>query len=55
MAAKSAERVLVGLPAHLGNMIRERAKASYRTVSSETIMLIERGLAAEQSASEQRA
>lgn len=44
-------RVLVNLPGGLGNLIRERAKASYRPIAMETVMLIERGLAAEKAAS----
>lgn len=55
MAIRQSDRVLVGLPGSLGNMLRDRAKASYRSVSSETVMLIERGLAAEKSASGQQA
>lgn len=53
MPAKQAGRVLVNLPASVGNMLRDRAKANYRSTSAETVMLIERGLAAEKTASGQ--
>lgn len=55
MTARTADRVLVSLPGPLGRMIRERAKASYRSASNEAVMLIESGLAAEKAASEQTA
>ncbi len=51
MPAKEAGRVLVNLPASIGNLLRDRAKANYRSTSAETVMLIERGLAAEKMAS----
>jgi hypothetical protein len=44
-------RVMVNLPGDLGNLIRARAKASYRPIAMETVMLIELGLAAENAAS----
>lgn len=46
---------MVNLPAGIGSLLRERAKASYRTTSAETVMLIERGLAAEKTASNHKA
>lgn len=47
MPAREAGRVIVNLPAQIGNLLRSRAKANYRSTSAETVMLIERGLAAE--------
>ncbi|WP_157089068.1 hypothetical protein [Novosphingobium capsulatum] len=46
-------RVMVNLPGDIGDMLRRRAKENYRSTSAETVMLIERGLAAEKLASGQ--
>lgn len=40
-------RLIVSLPAPLDTLLRQRAKQGYRSASSEGLMLIERGLAAE--------
>lgn len=46
-------RLIVSLPTELQETLKERAKAGYRSASSEALMLIERGLAAEKTAPEQ--
>lgn len=51
MASRTTERILVSLPGSLGPEIKARAKAGYRSLSSELLMLIEKGLAAEKTAS----
>lgn len=53
MSASTTGRVMVNLPAEIGNKLKLRAKENYRSVSQETVMLIERGIAAEKAASGQ--
>lgn len=49
---RSGDKAMIRLPPGMHGRLKERAKASYRTLNGEIVMLIEKGLAAEKTASE---
>lgn len=49
--SREQDRVMIRLPDGLRPLLRRRAQGSYRTMNAEIVMLIERGLAAENVAS----
>lgn len=45
--SRTQDRVMIRLPDNMRPLLKERAKAGYRSLNGEIVMLIERGLAAE--------
>lgn len=45
--SRTQDRVMIRLPDNMRPLLKERARAGYRSLNGEIVMLIERGLAAE--------